>query len=123
AGVDPTMKTSWPASVFFFSSRRRHTRSYGDWSSDVCSSDLHRHQETNLAPGRHPSAPATTGPRHPRARPTRPRHEHVGDRPHSRSEERRVGKERRSLRATRHPTTTRSNETIRDTRSEMAHIV
>src|SRR5207248_4594346 len=22
---------------FFFSSRRRHTRSYGDWSSDVCS--------------------------------------------------------------------------------------
>src|SRR5437867_7670271 len=27
---------------FFFSSRRRHTRSYGDWSSDVCSSDLSR---------------------------------------------------------------------------------
>src|SRR5207248_8742017 len=27
-------------SLFFFSSRRRHTRSYGDWSSDVCSSDL-----------------------------------------------------------------------------------
>src|SRR5437867_6805116 len=26
--------------VVFFSSRRRHTRSYGDWSSDVCSSDL-----------------------------------------------------------------------------------
>src|SRR5207248_8319884 len=25
---------------FFFSSRRRHTRSYGDWSSDVYSSDL-----------------------------------------------------------------------------------
>src|SRR5207248_3066220 len=25
---------------FFVSSRRRHTRSYGDWSSDVCSSDL-----------------------------------------------------------------------------------
>src|SRR5207248_5558585 len=25
---------------FFFSSRRRHTSSYGDWSSDVCSSDL-----------------------------------------------------------------------------------
>src|SRR5207248_4774272 len=24
-----------------FSSRRRHTRSYGDWSSDVCSSDLY----------------------------------------------------------------------------------
>src|SRR5207247_3262024 len=25
---------------FFFSSRRRHTRSTRDWSSDVCSSDL-----------------------------------------------------------------------------------
>src|SRR5688500_13978826 len=29
---------------FFFSSRRRHTRLQGDWSSDVCSSDL-------IAPG------------------------------------------------------------------------
>src|SRR5574341_4498 len=28
---------------FFFSSRRRHTRLVGDWSSDVCSSDLQRH--------------------------------------------------------------------------------
>src|SRR5699024_11864806 len=27
-------------SLFFFSSRRRHTRSKRDWSSDVCSSDL-----------------------------------------------------------------------------------
>src|SRR3989454_346685 len=27
---------------FFFSSRRRHTRLQGDWSSDVCSSDLRR---------------------------------------------------------------------------------
>src|SRR5215510_12154798 len=27
--------------VFFFSSRRRHTRWPRDWSSDVCSSDLH----------------------------------------------------------------------------------
>src|SRR5690349_8292741 len=27
---------------FFFSSRRRHTRSLRDWSSDVCSSDLAR---------------------------------------------------------------------------------
>src|SRR5207245_4220046 len=25
---------------FFFSSKRRHTRCYRDWSSDVCSSDL-----------------------------------------------------------------------------------
>src|SRR5256885_17035333 len=29
--------------IFFFSSRRRHTRLQGDWSSDVCSSDL-RHK-------------------------------------------------------------------------------
>src|ERR1039457_7442157 len=28
-------------SFFFFSSRRRHTRLQGDWSSDVCSSDLY----------------------------------------------------------------------------------
>src|SRR2546429_3379555 len=27
-------------SLFFFSSRRRHTRCSRDWSSDVCSSDL-----------------------------------------------------------------------------------
>src|SRR5438046_8279384 len=26
--------------LFFFSSRRRHTRLVSDWSSDVCSSDL-----------------------------------------------------------------------------------
>src|SRR5438046_9102953 len=26
--------------MFFFSSRRRHTRLVSDWSSDVCSSDL-----------------------------------------------------------------------------------
>src|SRR3712207_9416179 len=29
------------SSDFFFSSRRRHTRYWRDWSSDVCSSDLH----------------------------------------------------------------------------------
>src|SRR5258707_1260370 len=29
-------------SNFFFSSRRRHTRYWRDWSSDVCSSDLLR---------------------------------------------------------------------------------
>src|SRR5690606_39360461 len=28
------------SAVFFFSSRRRHTRFSRDWSSDVCSSDL-----------------------------------------------------------------------------------
>src|SRR5699024_11737169 len=31
---------------FFFSSRRRHTRSKRDWSSDVCSSDLRLQQLT-----------------------------------------------------------------------------
>src|SRR5256885_2745794 len=31
--------------LFFFSSRRRHTRLQGDWSSDVCSSDLDRLEE------------------------------------------------------------------------------
>src|SRR2546426_5817209 len=31
---------SYLLSFFFFSSRRRHTRLQGDWSSDVCSSDL-----------------------------------------------------------------------------------
>src|SRR5262245_37033213 len=29
--------------LFFFSSRRRHTRCLNDWSSDVCSSDLATH--------------------------------------------------------------------------------
>src|ERR671926_850521 len=32
--------TNADSSSFFFSSRRRHTRSLCDWSSDVCSSDL-----------------------------------------------------------------------------------
>src|SRR5438046_4830033 len=31
-------------SLFFFSSRRRHTRLVSDWSSDVCSSDLDAEQ-------------------------------------------------------------------------------
>src|SRR5206468_6089748 len=39
--------------LFFFSSRRRHTRSDRDWSSDVCSSDL----EWKLPP-----APANPAP-------------------------------------------------------------
>src|SRR5256885_9565632 len=33
---------------FFFSSRRRHTRLQGDWSSDVCSSDLTKKQKPFL---------------------------------------------------------------------------
>src|SRR2546430_8308161 len=34
---------------FFFSSRRRHTRFDCDWSSDVCSSDLHLGNELGIA--------------------------------------------------------------------------
>src|SRR3989440_8629900 len=36
-----SMVTLLAVFVFFFSSRRRHTRSDRDWSSDVCSSDLY----------------------------------------------------------------------------------
>src|SRR5699024_12033068 len=44
--------------VFFFSSRRRHTRSKRDWSSDVCSSDLDlRHCLPDPAGGRHRRVP------------------------------------------------------------------
>src|SRR5215467_9332003 len=35
---------------FFFSSRRRHTRLQGDWSSDVCSSDLDNAASKRLSP-------------------------------------------------------------------------
>src|SRR5205807_2819553 len=37
---------------FFFSSRRRHTSLQGDWSSDVCSSDLEISMLDNLSDGR-----------------------------------------------------------------------
>src|SRR5256885_5759348 len=37
---------------FFFSSRRRHTRLQGDWSSDVCSSDLTTRPYAVAADGR-----------------------------------------------------------------------
>src|SRR5206468_8918097 len=46
---------------FFFSSRRRHTRSDRDWSSDVCSSDLRTdsfpHRLGGAAPRAFRSAP------------------------------------------------------------------
>src|SRR5207249_5170445 len=44
---------------FFFSSRRRHTRSKRDWSSDVCSSDLFG--LTVVAPERSDQMTATLG--------------------------------------------------------------
>src|SRR3712207_7044488 len=34
---------------FFFSSRRRHTRYWRDWSSDVCSSDLEPDKRRQIA--------------------------------------------------------------------------
>src|SRR3712207_7214959 len=36
----PLIKLVHVSLFFFFSSRRRHTRYWRDWSSDVCSSDL-----------------------------------------------------------------------------------
>src|SRR5882672_12026396 len=73
--------------LFFFSSRRRHTRSLCDWSSDVCSSDL---TEFRPAPPVGEGDPA----------PFEPRPEGVAER--HRSEERRVGKECRSRWAAYH---------------------
>src|SRR5207245_4477665 len=40
AASPPGLVSSCTSSAVFFSSRRRHTRCYRDWSSDVCSSDL-----------------------------------------------------------------------------------
>src|SRR5207249_7613284 len=67
---------------FFFSSRRRHTRSKRDWSSDVCSSDLQHDAAHPRADGRRVAH---------RAAAVQQRGPH-----HARSEERRVGKECRS---------------------------
>src|SRR2546428_4355663 len=64
---------------FFFSSRRRHTRSDRDWSSDVCSSDLLFGGTPVGQIGRHRVANGVWS-------------ETIG----TRSEERRVGKECRS---------------------------
>src|SRR5438034_8783165 len=82
---------------FFFSSRRRHTRSLCDWSSDVCSSDLSGGSGGSEAPGdREPQKGEGDG--------TVPsNHDIVSqlqegklERGRRRSEERRVGKECRS---------------------------
>src|SRR5207249_6953020 len=63
--------------VFFFSSRRRHTRSKRDWSSDVCSSDL-TSTTSSTSWCAHPASAGSCSRRR------------------LRSEERRVGKECRS---------------------------
>src|SRR5256885_11975575 len=50
--------------TFFFSSRRRHTRLQGDWSSDVCSSDLSSSDiEGSAAMRRNRDAPASSDKR------------------------------------------------------------
>src|SRR5699024_11491270 len=76
--------------TFFFSSRRRHTRSKRDWSSDVCSSDL---QTGQSAPGwtKYPSAPEPA-PSH-EGKKLGLVHQQPSCRNRRRSEERRVGKE------------------------------
>src|SRR5262249_56531343 len=75
------------AFVFFFSSRRRHTRLVSDWSSDVCSSDL-AEQSLSLP---HPKPTPASSPK-PQVEPARG----TSDAHSARSEERRVGKEWRS---------------------------
>src|SRR5256712_9371782 len=76
-------------SVFFFSSRRRHTRSDRDWSSDVCSSDLD-HELTFVDERRSGST------RYVQALPQGVAQAKGGGAAAKRSEERRVGKECRS---------------------------
>src|SRR5687768_17662749 len=73
--------------VFFFSSRRRHTRCSRDWSSDVCSSDLwERGEDAARLAALHGAIDACCGSLNLA----------TDSRPLSRSEERRVGKECRA---------------------------
>src|SRR3712207_8217320 len=87
---------------FFFSSRRRHTRYWRDWSSDVCSSDLELASGTPKA-DLQIAAPVLRGEAHSASgrRTTAPRRMRMeawlrGGHRFARSEERRVGKECRS---------------------------
>src|SRR5207237_6649790 len=92
--------------LFFFSSRRRHTRFKCDWSSDVCSSDLFKAAVegrqvtvvgTSIATCR-PSTAALNAARTASSvlpKPTSPHTTRSIGRDASRSEERRVGKESR----------------------------
>src|SRR5438132_4224635 len=100
-------KTALVVGEFFFSSRRRHTRSLCDWSSDVCSSDSHgnRRRVTIEDPLQwSPEDPAADRAGKPRVErgdhrdPDTPGGERCGqaERRSERSEERRVGKECRS---------------------------
>src|SRR3989454_9322158 len=79
---------------FFFSSRRRHTRLQGDWSSDVCSSDLRdRTERMSQALRRRPLGVVDAHADTPPGGAIRTVRNTTRDR---RSEERRVGKECRS---------------------------
>src|SRR5690348_18444417 len=78
--------------VFFFSSRRRHTRWTGDWSSDVCSSDLRAARSTGLEGVRHLQGSGRGEPG--AGQGVQGGQGHAGL--DGRSEERRVGKECRS---------------------------
>src|SRR5256885_3952712 len=90
---------------FFFSSRRRHTILQGDWSSDVCSSDLEL-QGALRDPGAEPISEDHGNRRHGpqrdgggrenRQRVSVARLQGGGGELRERSEERRVGKECRS---------------------------
>src|SRR5258707_9733565 len=79
--------------IFFFSSRRRHTRYWRDWSSDVCSSDLVQRS----ASAQDVQVPAGTLLRCTLNEPDfSSKTAQVGEPVLCRSEERRVGKECRS---------------------------
>src|SRR3989440_44722 len=51
-GMPDLIVTCVQTCAFLISSRRRHTRSDRDWSSDVCSSDLHQHAARRFSGGR-----------------------------------------------------------------------
>src|SRR5256885_6493204 len=100
----PRTSTISELAFFFFSSRRRHTRLQGDWSSDVCSSDLdwrrRRKEDAQEEKRRIKQSEVQLGECGQTPSPTwRSR---LGERPEfvvslrRRSEERRVGKECRS---------------------------
>src|SRR2546430_7551498 len=80
--------------IFFFSSRRRHTRFDCDWSSDVCSSDLNLHRAGNCVPP--PVAGVQLVVQAARGFLDYPKQQRIATPGIIRSEERRVGKECRS---------------------------
>src|SRR5947209_20630283 len=106
---------------FFFSSRRRHTRYWRDWSSDVCSSDLRRCPKrcgpsatsgtpTKTASSTSTSTRLTPAPALATAATRTPR-----------SEERRVGKECRTLWSPYHLTKERG--TVRKEKENTAKLI